>query len=177
VIILRPHNLHWITGSADDPKDPCAHGGVEFQIDGDTLIRPGDHTFTVSAAAIYLLRSLSQPHSNADRSTEFLFPCCGCMFEAEDSDDVIIVGCNSGVDFEVCHDGDDVVVSARDGKQYRVSATDWTNAVCEFSDAVHLFYAESSPKKPYDASDEKAFQQFLSEWSRRRSAAQIQGQH
>jgi hypothetical protein len=171
VIILRPYNLHWIKGAADDPKDPCAHGGVEFQIDGDTLIRPGDHTFTVSAAAIYLLRSLSQPHSNAHRSTEFLFPCCGCMFEAEDSDDVTIVGCNSGVDFEVSQAGDDVLISAGDGKQYRVTAAAWTQAVCEFSDVVRDFYTKSSPKKHYDAHDERGYQQFLSEWSRRRSAA------
>ena len=44
----------------------------------------------------------------------------------------------------------------------------------QFSEAVHLFYTESSPKKPYDASDERAFQKFLSEWSRRRCAAQSQ---
>lgn len=106
--------------------------------------------------------------------TEFLFPCCGHIFEAEHSDDVIVVGCNSGVDFEVCQDGGVIVITAGDGKQYRVSATDWTNAVCEFSEAVHLFYTESSPKKPYDASDERAFQKFLSEWSRRRCAAQSQ---
>jgi hypothetical protein len=104
--------------------------------------------------------------------TQFLFPCCGCIFEAEDSDDVIIVGCNSGVDFGVCQDGDNVLIAAGDGTQYRVTASAWTDAVCEFSDAVRAFYTKSTPKEPYDASDSKAFQQFLSEWSRRRSAAE-----
>src|SRR5258708_2704438 len=60
LIILRPTNLHWINGSADDPADLCAHAGVDFRIGGDTPLRGGD--WNVSAAALYLLRMLSQPH-------------------------------------------------------------------------------------------------------------------
>jgi hypothetical protein len=63
VIVLRPVNLRWINGAADDPADFCAHGDVEFRIGDDTLVEPSGRELTVSAAALYLLRTLSVPHT------------------------------------------------------------------------------------------------------------------
>jgi hypothetical protein len=76
MIVLIPTNLHWIP-DGDESADLCAHGDVDFRINGETIIAPviEDH-YTVSAAALYLLRSLSGPHSFA-RDTKFgqpLFP-------------------------------------------------------------------------------------------------------
>ena len=107
---------------------------------------------------------------------EFLFPCCGNgLFEVEGSDDVLIIGCNSGTNFEVAQSGEQVVLTAGSGAEYRVAVSDWTKAVCEFADSVQLFYTASSPKKPEDAFERRSFQKFLSEWSRRRSMADGHG--
>lgn len=172
LIILRPVKLHWINESADDPADLCAHASVDFQIEGDVLVRPSDGTWTVSAAALYLLRTLSQPHTKNRRVAEHLFPHCGHgIFEVEGQDDVLITGCNVGIDFEVVQVGEEVLLAAADGKQHRVGAPNWKRAVCEFSDAVQAFYAASSPKQPADDFEQRSFQKFLSEWSRRRSLA------
>ena len=161
MIILRPTDLHWIDGSVDDPSDLCAHSGVDFQIDGDVLVRDGD--WTVSAAALYLLRTLSGPRTKAHGTGSQLFPCCGNgIFEVEGQDDVLIVGCNSGIDFEVVQDGDDVLLTSEAGRQHRVSALDWRAAVCGFSDAVQAFYASSSPKLPADEFEQRSFQKFRS---------------
>ena len=169
MITLRPTNLHWINGSTDDPADLCAHGGVELEIGSDVLVQGGN--WTLSAAALYLLRTLSRPHTKSEPITEFLFPCCGHgMFDVEGQDDVLILGCNSGVDLEVVRNGNEFLLTAADGRQHRVTAADWTRAVCEFSDAVQAFYAGASPKEPADDID--GFQKFLSEWSRRRSQAE-----
>jgi hypothetical protein len=115
VIVLRPTNLHWIDG-INDPADLCAHSPVEFRIGGATLIKPSDGDWTVSAAALYLLRTLSQPHTKQQPITDYLFPCCGNgIFEVEGRDDVRIVGCNSGIDFEVVRTDDEVALTAEDG--------------------------------------------------------------
>jgi len=66
-IILRPTDLHWIGGAADDPTDLCAHSGVDFQIEDTVLIRPADGEYAVSAAALFLLRTLSKSHTKGPR--------------------------------------------------------------------------------------------------------------
>ncbi len=105
MIILRPVDLRWIQGAADDPKDLCAHGGIEFRIGSDVLLDPARSTdVTASAAALYLLRTLSVPHTKAVGVADQLFPHCGfCMFDDPGKEDVIILGCNVGEDFEVLH--------------------------------------------------------------------------
>jgi hypothetical protein len=173
MIILRPTDLHWIGGSTDDPADLCAHSGVEFSVGKTTLIKPSDGDWTVSAAALYLLRTLSQPHTKERPIAEHLFPCCGNgIFEIEGQDDVQIVGCNSGIDLTVEQIEEEVLLTAKDGTQYRVAVSDWRRAVCEFSDAVQAFYTASSPKKPEDDWEQRSFRKFLSEWSRRRLLAE-----
>lgn len=177
MIILRPTNLHWIGGSTYDSADLCAHSGVEFSIGNATLVKPSDGDWTISAAALYLLRTLSQRHTTQQLIAEHLFPCCGNgIFDVEGQDDVQIVGCNSGMDFEVVQIDGEVLLTANDGTQHRVAISDWTRAVCEFSDAVQAFYAASSPKHSEDDWEERGFRKFLSEWSRRRALAErLQG--
>jgi hypothetical protein len=173
MIVLRPTNLHWLDGSTDNPQDLCAHSGVEFQIDGEQLVQGNDGDWTVSAAALYLLRTLSRPHTKTAPVGEHLFPCCGRGFyEVEGEEDAVLVGCNRGIDFEILRVSDDVTTTAKDGLQYRVSFPDWRNAVCGFCDAVRDFYAASSPKEPADADEQRGFELFLSEWSRRRATAE-----
>jgi hypothetical protein len=172
MITLRPTNLHWID-SINDAADLCAHSGVDFRIGDSILVKPSDGDWTVSAAALYLLRTLSQRHTKQQPITEYLFPCCGNgIFEIEGQDDVQIVGCNSGIDFEVSRMDDAVILRADDGTQHRIAFSDWKKAVCEFSDSVQAFYAASSPKEPEDAWEQRSFRKFLSEWSRRRSLAE-----
>lgn len=173
MIVLRPVNLHWIQGALDDPADLCAHAGAEFQIDGDPLIEPSDGIWTVSAASLYLLRALSRPHTKLNPIAEHFFPCCGNgMFEVEGQDDVPILGCNCGIDFQLVRDADEVVLTHAGARQYRMAAAEWRRAVCDFSDSVRAFHNTSSPKQPEDEVEAKAYQRFLTEWSRRRSLAE-----
>ena len=172
MITLRPTNLHWID-SINDGADLCAHSGVDFRIGDSIVVKPSDGDWTVSAAALYLLRTLSQPHTKQQPITEYLFPCCGnLILEIEGQDDVQIVGCNSGINFEVVRIDDEVIFTAEDGTQHRIALSDWKKAVCEFSDSVQGFYAASSPKEPEDEWEQRGFRKFLSEWSRRRSLAE-----
>jgi hypothetical protein len=167
-IILRPTNLHWLEGT-EDRYELCAHSGVEFCIDGHALITESAGDWTVSASALYLLRTLSKPHNRSLHTGQQLFPCCGNGLFEGDGEDVVIVGCNAGIDFEVSRDGDDVVISSPEGKEYCVGGREWRDAVCRFSDLVQEFYASSARKEPGE--DAPAFQSFMAEWRRRRSLA------
>ena len=86
-------------------------------------------------------------------------------------DDVQIVGCNSGIDFEVVRTGDEVILTAEDGRAYRIAFCDWKKAVSEFSDSVRAFYRSFPSKVPEDESEKRSYGKFLAEWSRRRSFA------
>jgi hypothetical protein len=126
---------------------------------------------TVSAAALYLLRTLSVPHTKDAPIGDHLFPCCAfSMYDVIDQEDVVICGCPSGDDFEVFHDvgGACVVVRAGDGREWQVEWPEWRTGVFEFADKVSHFYGECSPKEPFKAEDAKGFRKFAAEWGRRR---------
>lgn len=172
MVILRPTNLRWIQGAADDPRDLCAHGDIEFRIGDDILLDPTTaNDLTVSAAALYLLRTLSAQHTKDAPVGDRLFPCCGfSMYDVEEQSDVVICGCPSGQDFEIFHEvgGAGVAVRAEDGREWRMGWREWQAAVFGFADAISEFYASCSPKEPYEEEDVKGFRKFIAEWRRRR---------
>jgi hypothetical protein len=175
MVILRPVKLRWIQGAADDPKDLCAHGDVEFRIGDDVLLDPSTgKDLTVSAAALYLLRTLSVPHTKDAPVGDHLFPCCGFnMYDVADQEDVVICGCPSGEDFEVFHDisGAGVIVRAANGRELYVGWPEWRAVVFDFADKISEFYAACSPKKPYEEEDAKGLRKFATEWGHRRGQA------
>jgi hypothetical protein len=145
---------------------------VEFRIGNDTLVDPTiGKNLTVSAAALYLLRTLSVPHTKNVPVGDHLFPCCGfSMCDLPEQENVVICGCPNGEDFEVFHDvsGAGVMIRAMDGREWRVEWPEWRAAVFEFADKVAEYYAVCSPKQPYDEEDDKGFRKFAVEWERRR---------
>jgi hypothetical protein len=170
VVVLEPVNLRWINGAADDPADFCAHGDVEFRIGPDVLLNTSGCELTLSAAALYLLRTLSVPHTKQAPVGDQLFPCCGfSLYDIAGEPDVVICGCSNGEDFEILHepDGGGVLIRSDAGGEWRVSWPEWRIAVLAFADQVSEFYTACSPKV-VGPDDEPGFQKFKSEWQRRR---------
>jgi hypothetical protein len=169
-VVLQPTTLHWIQGSADDPADLCAHGGVRFEL-GDEVLLDGSREYTVSAAALYLLRTLHRAHTTADPVGDQLFPCCGFAMYDVGGPDVAIVSCPNGDDFEVLHDqsANRVIVRSRD-RSWGVPMEDWRVAVFGFADLVMAFYDACTQKAPV-AEDGPGFERFLEEWRRLRDRA------
>jgi hypothetical protein len=163
--------LHWIRGEGDDAGDLCAHGDVEFRVGEEILLdETGGRDITVSAAALYLLRTLSAPHTKQKPVAEHLFPHCGFeMWDITGQEDVFIRGCAVGVDFEVLHEGEDVVVRSEQAREYKIGRQAWHDAVFAFADQVSNFYAASSPRQlPSDDEEGRGFRKFITEWERRR---------
>jgi hypothetical protein len=168
-VSIRCVGLSWITGVTDDPNDLCAHGRVEVRVGKDLLVAPSDdQSVTVSAAALYLMRTLQKDHTSASRVGDQLFPCCGSgMWDVAEDTDVVITGCPNGIDMDVVHAGGDVILRTPDAREWRVALNDWKSAVFEFADQVSGFFAASSVKAP-SGDDAPGFRKFLAEWIRRR---------
>lgn len=172
MIILHPRDLTWINYQVDDPYDLCAHGKVQFDIDGVNLVRVEDGEWTVSAAALFLLRTLKKDHSTKAPLFENVIPHCGTGFYVkEGEDDVKIIECPIGINFQVIHIRDTVQIIMNDEKTFIVTSEEWQNAVLTFSQAVREFYAASTPKTPVDHSDKAGFDKFMLEWKNRHQDA------
>ncbi|MDB4766848.1 hypothetical protein OAG71_04090 [bacterium] len=169
MISLLPTRLHWIKDDGkDDPKDLCAHSPVRLEINGDTLVAPEDGDATVSAAALYLLRTLEADHTKLNPVGDQLFPCCGHgMFDTGDAD-VVISGCPNGSEVFVERLGDITRLTTPAGVSYEVPNDEWRGAVHDFSDAVLDFYKQSASKTPHDDEQSAGFAKMMCEWKRRR---------
>jgi hypothetical protein len=169
-MILQLHNLHWLAHAVPE-TDLCAHGAVTVQIGGRLLATPEAGDWCVSASALYLMRTLTASHTPESPVGEHLIPCCGHMMYAEDDGaDVAIVGCPSGIDWQVTHEGANVRLRTLDGEEEIVTLEEWRRIVLEFADAVAAFYAASAPKQFSHPYDEQGFAAFQAEWARRRGA-------
>jgi hypothetical protein len=89
------------------------------------------------------------------------------MYAQGDSEDVLIIGCPSGLDFEVRHRDGQVEIQLPDQPPVAMPATEWGAAVLSFSEAIMAFYAASSSKQPSEEIVAKGYQAFCAEWNRR----------
>jgi len=93
------------------------------------------------------------------------------MYDIKGIEDVVICGCPNGLDFSIRHVEAEVHIESATGPMITVSCADWRSAVHAFSDTVHAFYLQCTPKQPQDIEDVKGFRSFMKEWERRRSAS------
>lgn len=100
-----------------------------------------------------------------------LLPCCGFnMWPDETSDDVLILGCPSGVDWWVEHQQNSVRLTAPGGGTVTLPFEAYRTQVLGFADQVEAFYQRSAPKEvPSDADDACGDERFWAEWHRRRN--------
>ncbi|MEX8506409.1 hypothetical protein [Leptothrix ochracea] len=177
-IVLRPVTFHWVHGDEDDPLDQCAHGRIEFVINGQSFVNPDTGPWSLSLAALYFLRCTIDQHIFGDDLTEsnFLVPCCGHnpWLVGEGKYKLMCMGCNDGVDIEVLHRGSETVLRDKSGHEEAVFRRQWISAVLHFVAEVEDFYRRCSPKA--DVCDEKLDQPgwiaFWEEWKSLKLLAQ-----
>ncbi|MCW1926628.1 hypothetical protein OKA05_29010 [Luteolibacter arcticus] len=170
MIVLRAERLHWVADDGrDDPTDLCAHSPVTCEIDGEVIVSPADGDWTVSAAAIFLLRALDRDHTKDSPVGGHIFPCCGNVIHDAVEPEVVICGCPSGIDFEICRSSGAYEIRLDDGRRILVAEERWREAVVRFSDEMRAFYAGSQVKKPVDKDGRKGFKAMMGEWERLRA--------
>lgn len=160
-------NPIWICNNPDDPHDLCSHGHVTLRY-GNKVLAEDD--VTTSAAALMLMRSLENDHLPYPDSSSQLLPCCGhTMLPQEDSEDVLLLGCPSGIDPEVRHIEGRIALTFQDGLSIQINKEEYAAAVFEFVDHVEEFYAACSPKILSDDDfDKRGYELFWEEWHRRK---------
>lgn len=158
--------LTWLGGMPDDPQDLRLHGCVTAVI--------GEQTFTcgatVSAAALYLLKSLTEEHRSGEGLQ--MLPCCGFSLYADDArENVTIIGCKNGIDWTVLHEGDAVRLIPDGGEETVVPLREYRAEVERFADKIEAFYLSCTPKAlPEDVLARVGYVTFWKEWRRRRNA-------
>lgn len=164
-------NFQWIDGDPQNTGDLCAHGHVTVQI-GSYF---GEFDASISAAALYLLKTLSRDHI-ADYGTDHtigenqLVPCCGFSMWQKKPDEFgeicYILGCNNGIDWTVKHEGDFIRLIAENKESVDIPFEQYKAEVFAFSDKVKAFYDSNLPRdiSDYEEYDRDGFKAFCAEW-------------
>ena len=76
---LKIIDLHWIK-NVDDPIDLCAHGQVYLKIGEEILSNEQAGDWTLSAAALLLMRTIKMDYKKGDFGSQ-LIPCCGFFYD------------------------------------------------------------------------------------------------
>jgi hypothetical protein len=158
--------LHWMEGTSP-ATDLCLHGHTVAAIGDETL----EYDATVSATALYLLKTLKKEHRMGEGENPML-PCCGFFLIADDTlSSVEIMGCPNGVDFSVLHESGQIVLVTESGKRTVVPTEEYKEAVFAFADKIEAFYRSSAKKVlPDDAFERNGYIAFWNEWKRLREA-------
>jgi hypothetical protein len=164
IFLITATDLQWVNGGKDDPEDLCLHGHAIAVIGNRKL----EYDATVSATALYLLKSLTEDHIIHEDNQ--ILPCCGFFYlPNEKLDNVTILGCSNGIDWSIIHDGKTVVLELEDGTKETVGMEEYTTAVFKFADMVEDFYRSCSPKiLPKDPFERNGYIAFWNEWHKRR---------
>lgn len=158
--------LFWIGGEADDPEDLCLHGHAVAMI-GDRRLEYEDAT--VSATALYLLKTLTEDHIIYKDNQ--MLPCCGFfLIPNDEGTEVSISGCPNGVDWTVRHEDGMVRLILEDGYTVSAEPEAYRREVYAFADKIRDFYNASAPKMlPKVDWERKGYLAFWAEWNRRRN--------
>lgn len=157
--------LEWINGPEDDPNDYCLHGHVTVQV-GTTVF---DDYGTVSATALYLLKSLKEDRALKGNDVQMI-PCCGhFLIPNDDLSEVQILGCNDGTDWSILHENNKVRIILPSGVEESVDFSDYKAEVFRFADKIEAYYKSCKPKIiPKDEFHKNGYTAFWNEWHRRR---------
>lgn len=148
----------------DYPEDLCLHGHAVARIADQTL----EYDATVSATALYLLKSLTEDHIMYQDIQ--MLPCCGhTLIANEDLSEVVISGCPNGIDWSVIHNDDIVVLELEDGTKDHISLDEYRAEVFRFADMIEDFYKACTPKVlPDEPFFRDGYIAFWNEWHKRR---------
>ena len=155
----------WISDDGkDDPEDLCLHGEVVGHIGKEHF----EDACSVSAAALYLLRTLEEDHPSEHQVSNPMLPCCGhTMFASECGVDIF--GCPNGTDWSVRHMNGYLELEAASGTKAIIPFEEYKSIVFAFADKVKVYYDQCQSKiMPKEDWERDGYLAFWREWARRR---------
>ncbi|MDE6259837.1 MAG: hypothetical protein K2M42_03090 [Oscillospiraceae bacterium] len=166
VFKIDADQFQWINGPEDDPNDLCLHGHVMVQVGANFFEDVG----TVSATALYLLKSLEKDKIMSRYDIQMI-PCCGHFLIANgDLSEVTISGCDTGTDWSILHSDGGIKIILPFGAEEQVAFPDYQAEVFRFADKIEAYYKACQPKViPEDEFSKNGYAAFWNEWHRRRN--------
>lgn len=162
-------SLHWIKNDGkDDENDLCAHGKINLKIANEVLSDEKSNTWTLSSAALFLMRSIIKDYTPGDMDSQ-LIPCCGHFFcPSEDGQSVATIGCELGVDWTITHiENNRIKHISQSGVVAIIDKIEYQKIVLQFAHQVEDLYNTSAPKVVFDDDfDRKGYAAFWNEWKR-----------
>ena len=161
---IKADAFEWIGGAKDDPRDLCLHGHVTVRF-GDTVLEDAG---TVSATALYLLKTLTEDKLMASHDIQMI-PCCGhFLIPNAGCTEVQISGCENGTDWSTVHEGDFVRFILPTGQEELMPLREYQYEVLDFAECVKRFYDTCTQKQlPENEFDRNGYIAFWNEWQRR----------
>lgn len=155
-------DLAWLEGI--EASDQCLHGH-SIAVIGERRLEYG---CTVSATALYLLKSLTEDHMIYEDNQ--LLPCCGFFLIPDQAEEnVCISGCPNGIDWTVRHTAGGVELILEDGYAVTVPMDEYRREVLAFVRKIEDFYNQSLPKElDVLCLETGAYPRFWKEWHRRK---------
>lgn len=160
---LYATDLHF-TGDtlAAQELDHCVYGGVVCRIEGFNLSND-DLDWCVSASAYRFLHSLFDDHFFG--AEEQMIPCCGhFLVPSADKTTVTISGCPNGIDFDILHQDENIIIRTQNDHTYTVPFEEYKAAVLAYAKQVEEFYHQHPPRRFENEFDRDGFSAFCNEW-------------
>lgn len=165
-------DIHWLENTPEE-MDFCAHGQVKVRIGHEMIVDRSEKEqhWTLSAMSVHLLRTIDNNHNPENLVGEQLIPCCGYHFDhLENSSDVHIQGCFTGINFWVQHMDQAVKLITESQTEVIISKKEYINEVKNFVDKVEEFYKTSKTKQmSSDQYEQTGYEMMWKEWKRRRA--------
>ncbi|HIT72412.1 MAG TPA: DUF3885 domain-containing protein [Candidatus Fimicola cottocaccae] len=160
---INAYDFYWIDGTKDNKDDLCLHGDVSVRIEKEIL----SYSCCVSASALRMLETIKNDHYITNTGEQML-PCCGhSMFADENLENVYISGCDNGVDYEVKHNDNIVIIKTEKGNTYNIRLSDYKEEVVNFANKVQEFYNKCYEKiLPKNDFEKNGYIAFWNEWKR-----------
>lgn len=169
-------DIHWLEDTPEE-IDLCAHGQVKVRIGNEIIVdrRENEYHWTLSAMSVHLLRTVENNHNPENLVGEHLIPCCGHHIDhLENSSEVHIQGCFTGINFWVQHIGQDIKLTTESKTEIVIPRFEYENEIMSFVDKIEEFYEQSNPKKmPEDNYDRTGYELMWVEWKRRRKQIEM----
>ena len=164
ITILRQH---WINDDGfEDKSDLCSHGALYIRIGDEVLSDLESDSWTLTAAGLYLLRTLKTDYNILDFGND-LIPCCGhCLIPDDNKNYVTIMGCIEGIDWNIKHENENVKLTTKKGTIAIIPFKLYKDLILDFTDKVEFFYGDPNEKEvPDEEFDQNGFRQFWAEWT------------
>ncbi|MDR2905757.1 MAG: hypothetical protein LBU73_07380 [Helicobacteraceae bacterium] len=165
--------LHWVdkndpTVQYDDREDLCLHGELFIRIGNEVLLDFESGAWTLSAASLFLMRTLKMDYK-PDDFENLLIPCCGHFIIAEENQPVQVCGCPNGAEWTIKHiDGGFVKHISSKGEEATITEEEYRKIVFDFADKVEQFYKDNPRVLPTDEFELQGYNAFWKEWRKMR---------